>query len=63
MHDGAEEVEHEFADGRGGVGAFLKAGQLNPAGLEAIHGKEYDNAAPHTLGQVNRAGNSGDCFV
>ena len=38
--DGAEDVEHELAGGRGGVEALLEADQVDAAGLESVDGFE-----------------------
>ena len=40
MCDGAEDVEHEFAGGRGGIETLLEADQVNTAGLELVDGLE-----------------------
>ena len=40
VRDGTEDVEHEFAGGRGGVEALLQADQVDAAGLEPVDGFE-----------------------
>lgn len=40
MRDGAEEVEHELAGGRGGVEVLLEAHQVDNSGLEGVNGLE-----------------------
>ena len=40
VRDHAEDMEHKLAGGRGGLEALLKADQVDPTGLEAVHGLE-----------------------
>ena len=51
MRDGAEDVEHELAGGRGGVEALLEADQVDATGLEVVDGLEQlPERAPQTVG-------------
>ena len=40
MRDRTEDVEHEFAGGRGSVEALLEADQIDAPGLEGVNGFE-----------------------
>ena len=50
VRDGAEDVEHELAGGRGGVKTLLEADQVDATGLELVDGLEQlPERASHTV--------------